>query len=774
MIGDESVQDDICQYDVTYNTPGKSDRSSMPLGNGELAVIIWSEDNGVLKFYICRTDALSETDRTIKLGMVEVSFTPSLLINEDSFKQTLHLKDGVITVETPNGIITVFVSKGSDTIFVKGDFTDNTMVCAKYINWRTEYSKPDLMNGMIRESSDRIILEEDKLIFYHQNEANIIPYLARLQGVENNISDIPDELTGRIFGGLITMDCCRSSQQGSLNSNNAVRSFELKVATCSGQYNCLQDFISELKHVESAEDYSSALLKTNLWWNRYWENSYIYIEGDQIRKNTFKPELVEYATEPTQYHVDCTSSVSLAYNLTKYMIACCSSGKFPVYYNGMLFNLMPGGGDHFGVDSFGRNFTSRPSELPTIELNPDERSWCTEHLWQNIRHPYTSMLARGEYDNIIVLFRHYRRFWEINRARAKVFFGAKGQHNTEMTLSFGLQSGAIYGNDRNGKPVGYSDNRWGGAVDVSPGLELLMLMLDYFDYTQDQHFLTDEIIPFSNDLLLYIETRFKGRENGKIVIGPLQSVETYWDTINPITVIAGLKAVTERLLKLPGHLVSNRDYYKEFELQIPDISYFEYHGKKIIAPASIYEENRRNVEPPQMYAIVPFRCYGIFKEDYTVAFDTYNYCMDTYQLRKPFSIGETPGSPSFSGWQYMPVCAALLGLRDECAEMLESNCALKNPGTRFPAMWGPIYDAVPDTDHGANIINTLQNMLLQVDGEKIYLLPALPVHWNVSFKLFAPKDTSIECRYCNGSIEKLVVTPKERERDIVLCGDIPF
>lgn len=136
-----------------------------------------------------------------------------------------------------------------------------------------------------------------------------------------------------------------------------------------------------------------------------------------------------------------------------------------------------------------------------------------------------------------------RRFWDLNRARAKVFYRAEGQHNTEMTMSFGLQSKDIYGVDRRDLAIGYSQNRSGGAVDISPGLELIMLMLDYADYMKDDAFLLDEAVPYTLDLLRYIATRFPNRRDGRIVIGPLQSIETYFNTINPLPVVAGMHAV---------------------------------------------------------------------------------------------------------------------------------------------------------------------------------------------------------------------------------------
>jgi hypothetical protein len=58
-------------------------------------------------------------------------------------------------------------------------------------------------------------------------------------------------------------------------------------------------------------------------------------------------------------------------------------------------------------------------------------------------------------------------------------------------------------------------------------------------------------------------------------------------------------------------------------------------------------------------------------------------------------------------------------------------------------------------------------MLLQSQGEKIYLLPAWPADWDVSFKLHAPYRTVIECVVRDGILQELQVTPAERRRDVV-------
>jgi len=64
-------------------------------------------------------------------------------------------------------------------------------------------------------------------------------------------------------------------------------------------------------------------------------------------------------------------------------------------------------------------------------------------------------------------------------------------------------------------------------------------------------------------------------------------------------------------------------------------------------------------------------------------------------------------------------------------------------------------------------VNALQSMLLQSDGRKIYLLPAWPEDWDVSFKLAANDNTTVECEYRDGKVRRLKVSPESRRQDVV-------
>jgi hypothetical protein len=67
-------------------------------------------------------------------------------------------------------------------------------------------------------------------------------------------------------------------------------------------------------------------------------------------------------------------------------------------------------------------------------------------------------------------------------------------------------------------------------------------------------------------------------------------------------------------------------------------------------------------------------------------------------------------------------------------------------------------------------MKTLQSMLLQTDGKKIFLTPAWPKDWNVEFKLHAPQQTVLEGAYHEGKFVAWKVTPDSRRTDVVVAN----
>ena len=778
-------QKETDQYNVVYHSMGKSDRSAMPLGNGQTGVSVWVQEDGDLQFYIGHTDAQSEVDRNLKLGKVILRLDPNPFTSDAEFTQELVLREGCVKIEARKGQDTlradVFVAAHSQEIYVTIDSTFPVTAQAELFCWRTAPRLHNLipnrendLSPFINESADHVYQLADGVVFYHKNETTCVKSTAIIEALSDHLDKIIDTLENRTFGGYMTLSDGISTGQKYISGRTPATRHTLKISTfCEQQEDTsglIDRVINKHKNMPAASGASAAAADTAQFWNDYFGKSYIFVRGDEVSEAVIPEDIARVSLEPQETN-RVPSNVTQGYLLSKYMFACTAKGSVPIYFNGMIFNLMPGLNKHLEFADFCRTFAAQPESEPTLEINPDEKGWefCI-NLWQNVRLPYAAMLERGEFDAVRVLFNYYRNFRSINRARAERYYHAEGQFNSEMTHTFGLQPLSAYGADRSGLPDGYATNRWGGAIDISPGLELCSMMLDYYDYTRDEKFLTDEVLVYAQDLLHFIETRFTERVDGKIHMTKLQCVETYFDTTNPITVVAGMQAVTERILALPEKIVANRAFIETFKETIPDISTEKDDLENIVlAPAQFYENKRMNVESPVLYPVYPFRMFTHYQGDLKQIRDTYEHNKAISNCQRPHLHEYSPGTPSYGGWQYLSMTAALLGMTEEAGDMLLHNCSFKNPGCRFPAMWGPVHDAVPDGDHAANITNTLQLMAMQTEGDKIYILPAWPKDWDISFKLYAGNNTVVECDYLNGKLTSIVVEPGERMKDVIFC-----
>ena len=772
----------VDRYDVVMRGPSASDRGSFPLGNGVVGCSVWVTATGV-RGYLSRSDALTELDRTVKVCGFEVALGVSSPVGPATV-QRLHLRDGVLQIQGENGLaVEVFVDSDHDVVFVTGRYPGVAQTTARLSSWRTTPNQALDSSGLYEveerntwsaprgfesfaETADERFAVRSGVGVRHRNGTSILAAVAELHGLGDHVDALPDLLSGRIFGAFLT-----SSHPTTIDDDVLVgepsAEFTYLIATRSTQGESPEDWVKGIEEqAVAAGAVAAARERTKRHWNEYWARSWIDVAGDLPQQAGAMPAVLQAVGE-TPSQLEPLSRVTRAYVITKWMTACTSGGPLPILYNGSLFTLMPGAGKHLGLSNFAEALTAPPSGDPDINFNPDERTWSVEHLWQNLRLPYHSMLARGEADGMLPLFGYYRRFWDVNRLRARLHHGTPfGQWNTEMTLTFGLQSPAVYGTDRGDLPDGYAVNRWGGAIDLSPGLELVHLIFDYYWHTKDAGFLSTELLPYADDLVGFIRHRYPRDDDGRLLIGPINSLETYWDTINPVAVVAGLHALQRNLSRVPSDTVEAFGSLRDLGSLLPHLPTEQYSGRTVIAPAAEYVPERKNVESPELYTVFPFGLHDSISEDVLAA--TIDKCIEIGGIGRPAVLGEPVGTPSYSGWQYLGPVSALLGDVDRASSILMSNAALSNPGHRFPAMWGPIYDAVPDVDHGANILNTLQRMVLQTRGRTIEVLPTWPRDWDVHFRLFVDASTSIEVDYKAGVIRHLAVFPEHRHHDVHL------
>lgn len=429
------------------------------------------------------------------------------------------------------------------------------------------------------------------------------------------------------------------------------------------------------------------------------------------------------------------SLVTRGYILQRWVQACGGRGNYPIKFNGSIF-------------------TVEAKHTNDKATSPDYRRWGDCYWWQNTRLPYHPMLASGDFEMMAPLFSMYRNAIPACEARAKLYHNVTGAYFPETMTINGLYSNGDYGWDRtNRDPSEVLCPWWQWAWNQGP--ELVALMLDQYAYTQDQAFASNELAPTASSVLRYFDTRFKRDANGKLVISPTQALETHWhNVINDMPCVAGLHDITARLLALPAAIGSDedRELWRRIQEALPPIPTREVAGVALYAPAEAYKPERSNVENPELANIFPHRLVGVDSPAPEL-----EMARETYRRRH---------DKATQGWTQDGQIAALLGLTTEAQRNIVAKSKNSNPRHRFPAMWGPNFDWVPDQCHGSNLMHVLQCMLLQPRGDKILLLPAWPKEWNVSFRLHAPQGTVVECEYRDGQVTRLEVTPESRRGDV--------
>ncbi|MEW6249090.1 MAG: hypothetical protein AB1716_00460, partial [Planctomycetota bacterium] len=331
---------------------------------------------------------------------------------------------------------------------------------------------------------------------------------------------------------------------------------------------------------------------------------------------------------------------------------------------------------------------------------------------------------------------------------------ADGVYFPETMTTFATYANGDYGWQRAGVDRSVVQCPW-WQYAWQQGLELTQLMLDHAAYTENARFLNERALPMAREVLRYYDTRFQRDAAGKLVIAPTQAIETYWhEVVNDMPSVAGLHAVCDALLALPENVgtPADRALWRRMKDAAPPLPTRRVDGHDALAPAEKYRDQRSNCETPELYCVFPFRVVGPGRPEFEAAREAYRRRVDK----------------SHVGWTQDGLFAALLGLTDEARADLLAKTRNSHPNFRFPAMWGPNFDWLPDQDHGSNLMTLLQLMLLQCDGRSIRLLPAWPKDWNVSFRLHAQFRTTVECAYRDGAVASLKVTPEARRKDVVL------
>ena len=720
LAGPPATDAGIEKSNVLWNSPSPNSRGSMPIGNGDLGANVWVEPSGDLVLLLSKTDAWDENMRLVKLGRVRVRLVPALEVKA-GFLQELKLRDGVIEVQTPQATLRIWIDANHPVVQVDGESRNGKPLAATadLEVWRKEKQPcdpgyPNFVEPAPFSWPDTVMKAAGNDVAWHHCNA-VSPWLAnlKLQKLEALAQTEKDPILGRTFGAIMRGDGMAATSDTRLETAKPASQFSLRIHALTRPNTAVADWHAALVKQAAAVEAipgQERLAAHRLWWQKFWERSWICLDGDKQAE-----------------------AVSRAYTLQRWVSACCGRGAYPIKFNGAIFNV---------------DFNEALG--PKKGGDADFRAWGGCYWFQNTRLSYWPMIAAGDFDLMQPFFNLYRQALPARRLATKTYFGHAGAFFPETMTFWGTCNDRNYGPDRKDKPDGLTDNAfirryWQG------GLEMVTMMLDYHDCTQDAAFRDNTLLPYATDILAFFDQHWQRGPDGKILFNPSQSLETYWNCTNPLPEIAGLRHVIPRLLKIAATPEQKAAWQKTLD-DLPPVPVAANPVPKLL-PAEKFS-SKNNAENPELYAVFPYRLYtvaageealAIGKNSYAVRIHKDNYC-----------------------WRQDPIQAALLGLTDEARKGVAGRPGRIHPGFRFPAMWNANSDWMPDQDHGGAMQSALQYMLLQWEGDRLLLLPAWPKEWNVSFKLHAPKQTTVECEFREGKVTKLIVIPESRRKDIIL------
>lgn len=763
-------------YRVVWDSQSQNSGESMPVGGHDTGLNAWVE-NGDILFLIDRSGSFDENNQMLKLGRVRINLDPNPFVEGVKFSQELVFLESYLEIKAvaPGGLetkVTLWVDVFNPVVHIEVEANQPVKTTFQYENWRLEdVEVPDVSRDsrmammslvthpdMAITRKDTVEFSGDDVLFYHRNRSDDLVFDKVVEA--QNLKPYQDRMwnpqINNTFGGLLrgqglkpagntTGTYVKTAYQGwKLTSETPVTYQHAALYLNTSQAATLEDWLGEVQELVNQTENSveTQKEKSREWWRNFWERSFIAVDP---AKRLDDPQ-------PWQ--------VGRNYNLFRYMLACNAFGEYPTKFNGGLF-------------------TSDPSYvLPGPEWEqrtPDFRRWGGGSFTaQNQRLVYWPMLKSGDFELMPPQFEFYRRGLVNAELRTRVYWGHAGCSFTEQIENFGLPLGWAWGWYGSGR---HPRNAFTDPTEqTEPYVKYLYLQqLDFSFMIMKYHLYSgidiSQYIPFIESSLKFFdehyqyihfeETDRRLGKDGKLVLFPSTACETYKMALNPTDLVAALDATIRAVLALPEKYISeeSKTYYRGLLDRIPPFTYREKEGKRTLAPAESWKEII-NVEIPQLYPVFPYEQYGLGRPDLQTAIDTWHYGTDIPEQKNHIS------------WHQDGIFCARMGLTEEAAAIAIRK--LGDGDKRFPAFWGPGHDWLPDHNWGGTGMTGLQEMLLQTNGEAIYLLPAWPRDWDVDFKLHAPAQTVVEGRVRNGKLETLTVTPPERLADVVNLWEMPL
>jgi hypothetical protein len=728
---------------VIWTSPSADSFDTMPLsGSRGAGANVWFQD-GALWLYLGHAAAWDATSELRKLGAMRIRPADIELRDLDLFSQELDLPTGSIRVvaESAHGSVEYRLWFAEDTLVIEGTTSAATRLAIEFGSWR------DAPGGT--GSGAHVESVGGALVYAHRNGRAI------RAADEARAQHIPDDAAPRIAQDR-TFGCAIAARGGldlseptpvawqtwrgiawPARTVEADTAHRIVVALRAERYADVPRWTSDAMSLLEDTATETARRDARARWRAFWSRSHVSIRAG-ARDD------------------DPAAQVGRNYQRFRYMTACAAGAEMPLKFNGGIFTT-----------------DARPARIPARLDNPefpmggtadpDYMRWTANmFMSQNQRWLGWPAIANGDDDLLAPSRAFYRDRLDVARARARNL-GADGACYIEPQTPEGL---CCYAPDDDG----LCGAPW-LSHHFSMGLEHAWMTLcghDVlgYDIRPDLPWMVEQIRFFDSFYRKSLRERTGAEVDhvGRLVLYPCNGLELASEATNPVETVCAIRRVVSGLLGLPVLAAHDRAFLERVEPTLPDIPMTVAGGRDIIAVADDYVELLNGYELPELYAAWPYRFVG------TTQPATMELARATWDAQ--VTRGNKPGPEIYQlgdlSWQPTAVNAAALGMTEQAAAHVQAKMSDAAGCTRFPAFFGPGHDWMPDHNWGGCGIVAVQEMLMASSGDTIFLLPAWPADWDVSFRLHAPGRTTVEAELRDGALVDLRVTPAHRRNDVVI------
>ncbi len=714
---------------------------SLPFGNGLSTGQAWVEQtSGDLLMYLGRVDAFDVNAQPVHVGRVRLSFAPPLWQGDASdFEMRLDLARATVAISTPHVAINITADANvEDAVFVSAASASSSApfnLTARVEPYRAlapstlgfvpctpKFDEPDVV--LARGAAARAAAGRDDatLVWYHRNGAALgrnATFHDESLAQAGCSSGAPDPYVNLTFGAAISSDAASialSDDSGSALSGRDLTRASLAVRLLAERAPSVEAWLRAAARAPRPAFDAAA---HDEHWAAFWNRSDVDITARSAGDAPSARNMTDH------------------YRWQRYLDWIQRRGV--IKFNGQGFTVDEGKG-------------------------PDYRDWADAYWWQNTRQPYYNALAAGDIELFDALYREYAAMIPTLECRVRAEFGHGGAIWPETAEAWGCYRPGDWGCDT--PPAGPSTNTF-IRFHYTGSLELCLMLLDDFAFRANATVWSAFGDAVCSRVVTFFDEHFPQNDaGGAMDMFPAQALET-WQcadpsardacVTNPSTDIAGLMAVLPRLLALPDALAnaSQRAAWTALAARLPPLPLV---NGSALAPGAQLPAGMSNSENTELYALHPFRVFGLGKEGLDVINATYD--------ARPH--------PCNNGWCQDVVDAAMLGLpRAATAQVAARASAGAASGWRFGGFAAHYQDYEPSLDHYSFMRTAMHYMLvapLGPDEERIALFAALDTdRFDVRFKLHAPNGALVEAACVAGAVTQLEVTPAA-EVVVLGCG----